>query len=1012
MNHFTVLKLSFACLIFSLFGCEEQGAESYIKEGAVLFEKGDLESARVQFQNALQIDPKLADAYYYMALIREEKLEWGGLLGNLLEAIAIDPTHLDAQIKLGQVYLSGGKLEKASEQVQKVIQLSPDNITVMLLDASVKLRGGLYAESLQIVDKILTKQPLMVDALGLKANILLAEHRDDEAITILNTAVEHYPNDRGLRSLRIRLQVDKDNYEGVIKDYEELIDLYPQDNALPSELADLLVTNGRGTDAEKVMWKAINAQPLEIELKLKLIRLVKDRDNEQVEKLLKGFIVQMPNNALFKFMLVDYYIAKQQFSKAEFVLQTILAMEDAKNKISDVKVKLAEIALLQQNVTQVESLAEEVLGIDVDHSDALMLRAGTRLNRGEIDGATSDLRLLLHNRPGFEPAMLLQAQISVLKGEAEVAVSQWRKILEINPNNLAALVSVLNQLATRGDYDEAERLLFKTDEAIKNEPRMLETLIQLKAYKKDWEGAKAVIEKLKAVSQANSQAKYWEGFLLVRQGQNLQAEKIYQNILVSDPEYLQALVALSQLYESRRRRPDLIDFLKRFTTKNPTLASALDILASAYIADQQWIDAEKVLLKASELNSADMGLKLKLISVIQQLSGARAETALRGFIQDHPGEATLKFRLAAYYSDQKRYSEVEALLTPLQSEVQAEKVRLQAQMALAQLAWNKKELTKARNILDKTISDNSKIAQRDVLMLRANVLMAQGEGNGALVDLQTVLESRPDFEPALLLLTQVYQKRTNRQELIVYLKSLLWKKPGSVTISRFLVLAYASDKHWIEAENLLQGLLRDTPKDEQLYILLARVYGWQQKIEQAEKVYQDGYVKLAGNTLQLLIDQASFYVFNKDASKAIKVYEKLLEVFPENDVAANNLADLLVTYQADYKESINRASLLVERFKDTKNPDIQDTYGWVVLKTGDSAKALNILKKAAAKIQKGARVHYHLAEAYRQQRDIKSAIMTLEKSLALSVEQGDFPEIGAARKLLRQLKASFANGVS
>jgi len=882
----------------------------------------------------------------------------------------------------------------------------------MLLDASVKLRSGLYAESLQVVDKILTKKPLFVDALGLKANILLAENKDDKAIAVLNTAIEHYPNDRGLRSLRIRLQVDKGNYEEVVKDYKELIVQYPQDNTLPSELADLLVKNSREMDAEKVMWKAINAQPLEIELKLKLISLVKDRDNEQIEKILKDFVVQTPNNALLKFKLVDYYIAKQKFIEAKSVLKTILAMDDANIYISDVKVKFAEIALLQQNVAQVESLAEEVLGIDADHSDALMLRAGTRLNRGEIDGAISDLRLLLHNRPDFEPAMLLQAQISVLKGEAEVAVSQWRKILEINPNNLSALIPVLNQLAKRGDYDEAEGLLSKTEKAIQNKPGMLEILIQLKAQKKDWEGTKAVIEKLRAVTQADLPANYWEGFLLVQQGQSLEAEKLYQRILVADPEHLQTLVALSQLYESSRRRVDLIDYLKHFMAKNPASGSALDILASAYIADQHWADAEKILQKASELNTADMGLKLKLISVIEQLSKSRAEATLIGFVQAHPSEAALKIRLATYYSGQKRYSEAEALLTPLQNEVQVEKVRLQAQMALAQLAWNKKELTKARNILDKAISDKSKIARREVLMLRANVLMAQGEHNGALVDLQAVLERRPDFEPALLLLTQIYQQRTNRQELIVYLKSLLWKESGSVVISRFLVLAYVSDKHWIEAENLLQGLLRDTPKDERLYLLLARVYGWQQKIEQAEKVYQDGYVKLAGNTLQLLIDQASFYVFNKDGNKAIKVYEKLLEAFPKNDVAANNLADLLVTYQADDKESINKAFLLVERFKNTENPDIQDTYGWVVLKAGDSAKALTVLKKAAEKIQKGARVHYHLAEAYRQQHDIKSAIMTLEQSLALSVEQGDFPEIDAARKLLTQLKASLANGVS
>jgi len=129
----------------------------------------------------------------------------------------------------------------------------------------------------------------------------------------------------------------------------------------------------------------------------------------------------------------------------------------------------------------------------------------------------------------------------------------------------------------------------------------------------------------------------------------------------------------------------------------------------------------------------------------------------------------------------------------------------------------------------------------------------------------------------------------------------------------------------------------------------------------------------------------------------------VVEKFPENDEAANNLADLLITYKGGDNNSIKQAQGLVKRFQNSSNPVTLDTYGWVQLKSGKSKEALIALKKSVSSVADDARVLYHLAETYQQLGDVKNALITLEKSLSLIETQGEFAEIANARALKQRL---------
>jgi Flp pilus assembly protein TadD len=71
---------------------------------------------------------------------------------------------------------------------------------------------------------------------------------------------------------------------------------------------------------------------------------------------------------------------------------------------------------------------------------------------------------------------------------------------------------------------------------------------------------------------------------------------------------------------------------------------------------------------------------------------------------------------------------------------------------------------------------------------------------------------------------------------------------------------------------------------------------------------------------------------------------------------------LLATYRHD-QPSLQRAGTLASRFAHSSNPAYLDTYGWVLLKRGDTASALPVFNQVVASTPDAIVPRYHLGMA-------------------------------------------------
>ncbi len=183
-----------------------------------------------------------------------------------------------------------------------------------------------------------------------------------------------------------------------------------------------------------------------------------------------------------------------------------------------------------------------------------------------------------------------------------------------------------------------------------------------------------------------------------------------------------------------------------------------------------------------------------------------------------------------------------------------------------------------------------------------------------------------------------------------------------------------------EAVRAYQRALDIRPNWDAPYLALAQHYHAKGDAKQAQATLEAALRALPGSqTLSLHL--ASQLEANKSYDRAMAEYEKLLKANPDLDIAANNLATLLIDHRGD-KASLERSLSLTRRFQNTTQPAYLDTLGWAMIKSGQASRGLPYVVKALEAQADVAAYHFHAGIAYQAMGNKEKAKLHLLKALA------------------------------
>lgn len=158
--------------------------------GLLLHERFNNTDAEGLFKEALEKDPKSAQAYFGLALVSADGFDNNAIVWTA-KALELDPKLVPAHELMAKLALEDSDTEKALAQADEALKLAPDALDAMAIHAAVEVLADRPADAW--FGKIQQINPTYGEAYALVAHNLVLHNRYEEAVADYRKAVELDP---------------------------------------------------------------------------------------------------------------------------------------------------------------------------------------------------------------------------------------------------------------------------------------------------------------------------------------------------------------------------------------------------------------------------------------------------------------------------------------------------------------------------------------------------------------------------------------------------------------------------------------------------------------------------------------------------------------------------------------------------------------------------------------------------------------------------------------------------
>jgi tetratricopeptide (TPR) repeat protein len=235
---------------------DPRNAEALLNISAIHQGEGKTQVAEHFLQRALAVDPSSVGALAQLAEIRRDQGDLDEAIRLFGEALAIDDSQPFLFMGAGDVLQRAGRFEEAVQAFQHVLELEPDSFKARYNLGVTYSNMGHIDEAIAIYEEALELEPKDVEAPAARNNlgaILLARGETDRALEHFEAALEAAPGNLESRFNAALIHLDRGEKDEAIALFEQAAKLEPNHEQVNLRLGFAYLDADRGEDAYRCL---------------------------------------------------------------------------------------------------------------------------------------------------------------------------------------------------------------------------------------------------------------------------------------------------------------------------------------------------------------------------------------------------------------------------------------------------------------------------------------------------------------------------------------------------------------------------------------------------------------------------------------------------------------------------------------------------------------------------------------------------------------------------------------
>jgi tetratricopeptide (TPR) repeat protein len=467
------------------------------------------------------------------------------------------------------------------------------------------------------------------------------------------------------------------------------------------------------------------------------VLFARGEDDKAVEQFQKA--VSLKRKLLLpRFSLARIFMVRRDFKEAEKEIKEILKISPANE---EARICLATLSEFQGKPDVARGILEEIVKASPGHEMANLMLGDLLIMAKDFDSALG----LAESVQGKNPLLghLIKGQLFLGKREFDQAEKEFIDVVSLRPGwpkghyYLAAAAAMKRE--------DLGLVIRESKEAIRADPAFLPARFLLVEALRARGDATAVIQECRAildVSPDSARAMRILFTALTGQKKLKEAEALFRNLLEKDPQNDRARLFLGFVKLNDRKVDEAIGLSREVLGKEPAAGSAYDLLAAAYQAKEDLLEAVDQLGILAQENPKFAFAHLHLAKIYLGL-GRRdlAGEEFRRALAKNPDFAEASFGLALLFASEGKYGVAIDILRRL-SEGDPKNVALLDILAgtLRRAGKNEEAIATSRRVLDHVRE------HRGALSRMALCLMAEGRLSEAQPYLEKILQRYPEMD--------------------------------------------------------------------------------------------------------------------------------------------------------------------------------------------------------------------------------------------------------------------------